>query len=92
MLLIPLVENVFKHGIDKSKANNHVQISATISDKLVFEVTNTMAYNHNGKFNGNGTGLRNLTDRLHILYQNNYTFESSKSGDLYISKLNIPIL
>ena|ERR1700704_5358392 len=92
MLLIPLVENVFKHGIDKGRENNHVQINAVISDKLDFEVANTMHHNYNGKLNGNGTGLKNLTDRLYILYQNNFTFESRKSGDLYVSKLNIPII
>ena len=38
MLLIPLVENVFKHGIDKSKENNYIDITLQVTGRLDFEV------------------------------------------------------
>ena len=91
MLLIPLVENVFKHGIDKSSENNYIHIAASISNRLQFEVYNNSKGTDHAINNGYGTGLKNLTERLHILYQNNFTFESSNLGDKYMSKLNIPL-
>ncbi len=92
MLLIPIVENVFKHGIDKSKENNYIDITTHIADHLYFEVCNSTRVNGVAfSNNGNGTGLKNLTDRLNILYPGNFKFESSKIGDQYVSKLNIPL-
>src|SRR5258708_18491759 len=40
MLLIPLVENVFKHGIDKREENNYISIRLQLSDRLDFSVSN----------------------------------------------------
>jgi len=89
MLLIPLVENVFKHGIDKTKENNYIDISLRVGDRLYFEVINNTGdqpFN-----NGKGTGLKNLSDRLSILYGKEYSLEATRSGDIYTSRLNIPL-
>ena len=36
MLLIPLVENAFKHGVDKSSKNNFVKLNASIKDNRIY--------------------------------------------------------
>lgn len=72
MLLIPFVENAFKHGIS-FREPSHINVSLDIKDKtLYFDV-------HNSKHirNGNGTdpekdksgiGLENVRQRLLLLY------------------------
>ena len=91
MLLIPLVENVFKHGVDKRGKNNYITIRLQISDRLHFRVCNRYRSNahHNGS--GWGIGLNNLSQRLQILYGDNFQLTSDHSADVYISNLTIPL-
>ena len=91
MLLIPLVENVFKHGIDKREKNNYISIRLQISDRLDFSVCNRICQEHSGNGQGLGIGLNNLSQRLSILYGNNFVLKSERSQDTYTSKLNIPL-
>ena len=91
MLLIPLVENVFKHGIDKREENNYISIRLHLSDRLDFSVCNRIHKDTGGQPNGLGTGLNNLSKRLSILYGDNFVLTSDRSQDTYTSKLNIPL-
>jgi len=91
MLLIPLVENVFKHGIDKRGKNNYITIRLHISDRLHFKVCNRIRPDRGQPNNGTGIGLNNLSKRLQILYGDNYQLISDSSGDTYISNLTIPL-
>ena len=91
MLLIPLVENVFKHGIDKRGKNNYITIKLQVSDRLHFRVCNRYRSDagHNGT--GWGIGLNNLSKRLQILYGENFQLVSDHSAEVYISNLTIPL-
>ena len=92
MLLIPLVENVFKHGIDHSQDKNFIMISLTLTNRLSFEVKNHIGDADDPAHPAlSGLGLKNLYERLHILYPDNFTLRSSQEGNTYISYLNIPI-
>jgi len=89
MLLIPLVENVFKHGIDKTKEDNYIDIYLQVAERLHFEVINNTG--DQPFSNGKGTGLKNLSDRLTILYGGGFKLETSRTGAVYTSRLNIPL-
>ena len=92
MLLIPLVENVFKHGIDKREENNYISIRLQLSDRLDFSVCNRICKDSGGHSSiGVGIGLTNLSQRLSILYGDNFVLDSDRSEDTYTSKLNIPL-
>lgn len=91
MLLIPLVENVFKHGIDKREKNNYISIHLQLSGRLDFCVCNRICKDHSDNGKGWGIGLNNLSQRLSILYGDNFVLESHRSQDTYTSKLNIPL-
>ncbi|HWK07101.1 MAG TPA: histidine kinase [Puia sp.] len=95
MLLIPLVENVFKHGIDKREENNYISIRLQLSDRLDFSVCNRICKDQDPGSHGNGVGvgigLTNLSQRLSILYGANFALNSHRSEDTYTSKLNIPL-
>ncbi|OBX26310.1 sensor histidine kinase [Gelidibacter algens] len=69
MLLIPFVENSFKHG---SLTNGvlHISIDLTSAlDKITFSIENTSSANDTGS---KGIGLENIKKRLDLLYNNNY--------------------
>jgi sensor histidine kinase YesM len=92
MLLIPLVENVFKHGIDHNRDNNFITVSLTLTGRLNFEVRNqvgeTAGLAHPAS---SGLGLKNLQQRLEILYPSGFTLDSTREGNTFISSLNIPL-
>jgi sensor histidine kinase YesM len=91
MLLIPLVENVFKHGIDKRASNNYLSIRLEIPDRLHFKVSNRIHNDPAQYSKGWGIGLNNLSKRLSILYGGNFVLESDHSEDMYTSHLIIPL-
>jgi two-component system LytT family sensor kinase len=70
MLLIPFVENAFKHGISL-QSPSHIKITLqTKGDTLYFDVNNSIHLKADGdpeKLNS-GIGLENVRQRLNLLY------------------------
>ncbi len=88
MLLIPFVENSFKHGaiIDGSLA---IMIAVKRnSEMLFFEVENSVLEKTN---DSTGIGLENIKKRLEMLYPNAYTLEINRTDKLFKVQLAINI-
>ncbi|AXY78190.1 hypothetical protein D3H65_31170 [Paraflavitalea soli] len=90
MLMIPLVENIFKHGVDKSVAQNDVVIRLEQQDGYLHFITSNSHYNHekNGK---GGLGLTNLRKRLTLLYGNDFTLTTEKTDQCFTATLKFPV-
>jgi sensor histidine kinase YesM len=89
ILLIPLVENVFKHGVDKTKEHNEILLSVDIaSDNLNFVVKNSV---YAEPTTSKGTGLNNLRKRLHLLYDSRFELITRREANFYIAQLTIPL-
>jgi LytS/YehU family sensor histidine kinase len=90
MLLIPFVENAFKHGTG-SIENAEISIKLkTINDVLHFEVKNN--YNDTAnktKDSTSGIGLQNVKRRLELLYPNNYLLMINREKSCYAVTLQI---
>ncbi|RZA00481.1 MAG: sensor histidine kinase [Sphingobacteriaceae bacterium] len=70
MLLIPFIENAFKHGISLREASYIKIVLYTAGNTLYFDVQNTIharPENDPEKYN-NGIGLENVKQRLQLLY------------------------
>ncbi len=90
MLIIPLVENVFKHGIDKRREDNFIFIQITISaQQLQVTVQNRLVKSENEK--KKGTGLANLRNRLQLLYGEKYSLATTTTTEFYTSVLSLPL-
>jgi sensor histidine kinase YesM len=90
MLLIPLVENIFKHGIDKRRESNPIALQfGTDNGKLMFKTSNQIV-NKKQKLAG-GFGLRNLNQRLQLLYRDEYLLTTSSDGAVFNAELVIPL-
>lgn len=91
MLLIPLVENVFKHGINKRSEENLLVLNITVSDgRLSLEVRNRIFGELEPAQHG-GNGLANLKSRLELLYGDRYTLQTTKQDVLFLAHLTIPL-
>ncbi|GEP97980.1 sensor histidine kinase [Chitinophaga cymbidii] len=72
MLLIPFIENAFKHGIDYI-AQPEISIRLAVDgDELRFEVINRYQPQSTGKDESSGIGLTNVKARLELLYRNRH--------------------
>jgi len=88
MLLIPFVENAFKHG-NLSDGFLRVEIDVVVSDKqLDFSIRNTFL-NHDQKNEKSGIGLENIRKRLELHYSNNYRLEKENKDNWYSVHLSI---
>ncbi len=75
LLLIPFVENSFKHGTSKMLANPYVILNSTVQDDIFyFKLSNSKpSADEEISVNGNrGLGLKNVKKRLELLYPNRH--------------------
>lgn len=93
MLLITFVENIFKHGIDKSSSSNAIDISLVRSNgSLHFETRNTIPAQPQTVLSAsNGFGLKNLQQRLTLLYGESYELSTEVAAPYYIATLKFPV-
>ena len=90
-LLIPLVENAFKHGFYTNAKDAYVHLKLNIkAGELVFEVTNSVAekkhFQHSPR---KGRGLDSLKQRLNLLYQKDFSLMIRPDSHCFRSKLTI---
>jgi sensor histidine kinase YesM len=90
MLFITLVENVFKHGNLKD-ANNPAVITCAINSttkKIQFTTVNKKDKTTINQ--SSNLGLANITQRLKILYNDNFTLHTEHDDIIFASTLVIP--
>lgn len=91
MLIIPFIENAFKHGVAKSMERSWIKISIVeTSEALNIVVANSITQNNLGSKTG-GIGLTNVKKRLNILYGEKYQLDISEKQKQYFVSLSIPI-
>ncbi len=89
LMLITFIENAFKHGISYEH-ESFVNVKIGIEDtKLRFSCCNSKANKPNRE--KGGVGLNNVKQRLHLLYDNNYTLKIQDNPDFYNVELTIPL-
>ncbi len=93
MLLIPLVENAFKHGISlKEKSWINIKLNCT-EREIRFEVRNSIHPGHvnDAEKEKSGVGLKNVTERLKLIYPGKHEFTVLSDEKEFSVKLLIKI-
>jgi LytS/YehU family sensor histidine kinase len=93
LLLIPFVENSFKHGTSKMLAHPYVKLSITIdNDWLFFFISNSRpTIQDPGKSKGN-IGLRNAKKRLELLYPHTHEMNIVSEPESFTVYLKIRLI
>ena len=94
MILLPFIENSFKHGVGKQSKMVWIKIKLFVEDRFMhFSIINSKTIHKNSENNSDsgGIGLENVKKRLDLLYQNNYTLDIENLSDTFSVKLQIPI-
>jgi len=93
MLLIPFIENSFKHGVSASTSNNYVHIDLKIEgDDLCFSVENNKRDNDRANEHASAkSGLKNVTRRLELLYPKRHQLDIEENNQSYQVNLKIKL-
>jgi two-component system, LytTR family, sensor kinase len=90
LILLPFIENAFKHGIDSTKTCV-ISIIVVISEiDLLLIVENPIVQpSMKEKEESSGIGLNNSKKRLELIYAQNHQLKISQNNDRYRVELNI---
>jgi two-component system, LytTR family, sensor kinase len=97
LLLLPIIENSFKHGVNKNVDDCWIRIDVTVHDEwLSVKVENSYNGinghgngNGNGHTNKNGIGIDNVKQRLEILYPARHEFKNLPGEHSFLTILKI---
>lgn len=90
MIIQMLIENAIKHGISQQKKGGIVTLDIFEESKnLCIKVANTGQI-EKGK-SSTKIGLKNISDRLQILYGNNASFNLNETEDKVIAHIKLPL-
>lgn len=88
-IFIVFIENAFKYGIDYKKPS-FVDIKFDISDNLLrFNIKNSI--HKTGDLQNPGIGLKNIRERLDLLYPGRYNLEIVSENDIFNLGLSIKL-
>ncbi|WCT14795.1 sensor histidine kinase [Mucilaginibacter jinjuensis] len=89
LMLIPFVENAFKHGVmDDEQRPVRIKLQAS-QHMITFSVSNKI--NRNQKDHSSGIGMANIRRRLDLIYPGRYDLLIANNGDTYKSTLSIKL-
>jgi hypothetical protein len=91
MMLIPMVENAFKHGISLTETSWIKLELACDKTAVRFRVRNSIHAKqaHDTERNGKGIGLQNVEDRLKLIYPGRHSFRVVQEAGEFIAELHI---
>jgi len=94
LILFPFVENAFKHGFQDAE-NSFININLSIhNNQLEFLVENSINKSTEDKYlkqEGKGIGLKNIEERLELIYKNHYVLDILPHEGKHLIKLKLTI-
>jgi two-component system, LytTR family, sensor kinase len=92
LLLIPFVENSFKHGVNNSQEKPWIKIDLkTENEELIFKIENSKNREKIIDSIGytDGIGLKNVKQRLDLSYKDHYLLDINEDENIFSVKLVI---
>ena len=89
LLLMPLVENAFKHGVSETREHPFVDIHLSVNNRqLLFVVKNSTEINDEDRNINENIGLSNLRRQLELLYTD-YNLSVENGASIFTATLKI---
>ncbi len=95
LILIPFIENSFKHGINNQITQGFVNLELNIFDndlQMILENSKSPSLPKIGDKRSGGIGLVNVRRRMTILYPDHHHLETKESPNTYKIELNLNLL
>ena len=92
LLFIPVIENAVKH-CNKQSPPPGIEIKFIIDNKHISLTTSNYIKRNSFKLpdNSTGTGLKNVSKRLKLLYSENFDFRVNQAGEKFNVLLKVPL-
>jgi LytS/YehU family sensor histidine kinase len=94
LVLFPFVENAFKHGFH-NPTQSYIQMNLEINEnKLQFKIENHISDIKPDRYlkqEGKGIGLKNIKDRLELIYKYKYSLDITNNESVFNVKLEIDL-
>ena len=90
LLMVPFVENSFKHGTSQMLQHPWIKLEITIvKDQLFFKLSNSKPSLFHANKQNNGIGLINVKKRLQLLYPGKHQLDISETEDMFTVNMQI---
>jgi len=92
LLMIPFIENSFKHGVSIMRGTQWIKIALTVYDKwLYFSIGNSKPLQPVLQINNEGIGLVNVQKRLQLLYPGKHLLKIESTDKDYWVHLQVEL-
>jgi sensor histidine kinase YesM len=93
LLLLPFVENCFKHGTSNMLQNPWINLTIELKDTtLVMKLMNGKAPLQRNGQNKQGIGISNVQQRLELLYKDKYDLQIREDEEVFIVDLRVELI
>jgi LytS/YehU family sensor histidine kinase len=91
LLLLPFIENCFKHGTSNMLENPWINLTIEMKkEMLVMKLMNGKMHTTGNK--KPGIGIANVKKRLDLLYKDNYDLQIREESEVFVIDLSIRLL
>lgn len=92
LLMIPFVENCFKHGTSMTLGKQWIRLKIQLNDDILyFNLSNSKPLQPVLAKNKNGIGLSNVQKRLALLYPDKHRLKITTAGDVFNVRMEIEL-
>lgn len=92
LLLLPFLENCFKHGASKFLKHPWINLKIKLSGKILeMKLMNGKEIHHLEERKSLGTGINNVKRRLELLYSNKHDLQITDESDVFIVNLRLEL-
>ena len=92
LLLLPFVENCFKHGTSKVLRRPWINLTVELKDRtLVLKLMNGKVPVNGNEESTSGIGINNVRQRLELLYPDKYDLQIRAEEDVFVVDLELEL-
>jgi sensor histidine kinase YesM len=93
LLLLPFVENCFKHGASHMLKNPWINFTVELKDRtLVMKLMNGKVSTGGHGQKKPGIGIKNVRQRLELLYKNKYALQIREEDEVFVVDLQVELV
>jgi len=93
LLLLPFVENCFKHGTSNMLQNPWINLTVELKDTtLVMKLINGKTLLNGNTQDKQGIGINNVSQRLNLLYKEKYDLKIREEEEAFVVDLKVELI
>jgi LytS/YehU family sensor histidine kinase len=93
LLLLPFIENCFKHGASNMLEEPWINLTVEMKDtRLIMKLMNGKVSLNQELYTKKGIGIDNVRQRLDLLYRNKYDLQIREDEEVFVVDLKVELI